>query len=434
MTATGSVPAPGRLEFAAIWVALFSLTAGLPWEWTQVLRRGEVTGGSPIIAVFFIGIAGFLALQMNGRWPQFFAILSREPLLPLLLFLAFISFIWSGDPTTTIRRSIALLVTSYIGVHLAMRFTQFEILRMLATIFGAIVAINLVWIIFLPQFSGPPNSAGATGFDNRLTGVFTQPNPLGRVMALASFTMLAAFRLDRRRRAYYLAAGGAAVVVLLLSQSRTALLTAGTTSILLVVFLIFRARRTLFGAVAISMTTTVVGTIGFIALNLGNLTAVLDRDITLTGRVPLWQVLIPMVQENALLGRGYDAFWLGWGSPAQEVWNQEQWLPPHGHNEFLDVALTLGVGGLAIYVALLIRTTIRATRYIRDIPHVFGLWPLTYLAFFVSATVTESGVFGRDISWALLCTAVVLVSAKKREIDDPVKPELVEPSSPQPVP
>ena len=141
-----------------------------------------------------------------------------------------------------------------------------------------------------------------------------------------------------------------------------------------------------------------------------------------------------MVQENALLGRGYDAFWLGWGSPAQEVWNQEQWLPPHGHNEFLDVALTLGVGGLAIYVALLIRTTIRATRYIRDIPHVFGLWPLTYLAFFVSATVTESGVFGRDISWALLCTAVVLVSAKKREIDDPVKPELVEPSSPQPVP
>ena len=198
--------------------------------------------------------------------------------------------------------------------------------------------------------------------------------------------------------------------------------------------MIFRARRTLFGAVAISMTTAVFGTVGFIALNLGNLTSALDRDITLTGRVPLWQVLIPMVQENALLGRGYDAFWLGWGSPAQEVWNQEQWLPPHGHNEFLDVALTLGVGGLAIYVALLIRTTIRATRYIRDIPHVFGLWPLTYLAFFVSATVTESGVFGRDISWALLCTAVVLVSAKKREIDDPVKPELAEPPSPQLVP
>lgn len=431
MTSPESIPAAGRLEFAAMWVALFTLTAGLPWEWTQVLTRGQVTGGSAIVALFFIALGGFLALQMNGRWAPFTSIALREPLLLLLLFFAFISFVWSDAPVTTIRRSVALMVTSYIGVHLAMRFTQFEILRMLGSVFGAVVALNLVWIVAFPQFSGPPTGGTAAGFDDRLTGIFTSPNPLGRTMALASFTMLAAARLDRRRRPLYIVALLAAVVVLLLSQSRTALLTAGTTSLLLLIFLVFRARRTLFGAVAISMTTTVVGTIGFVILNLGNITAALDRDITLTGRVPLWQTLIPMIQDSPILGRGYDAFWNGWGSPAQEVWNQQQWLPPHGHNEFIDITLTLGFAGLILYLGLLLRTTIRATRYIRDIPHVFGLWPLTYVAFLISATVTESGVFGRDITWALLCTVIVLVSSKKREIDEtqsvPATPAALQP-------
>ena len=62
MTSPESIPAAGRLEFAAMWVALFTLTAGLPWEWTQVLTRGQVTGGSAIVALFFIALGGFLSL------------------------------------------------------------------------------------------------------------------------------------------------------------------------------------------------------------------------------------------------------------------------------------------------------------------------------------------------------------------------------------
>lgn len=401
-----------------MWVGLFALTAGLPWEWTRVVSRGEVSGGSAVIALFFLAIGGFLALQMNGRWPSFLKILEREPILLLLLGWVFLSFIWSDDPATTIRRTIALLVTSYLGVHLVLRFTQFEILRLVASVLSVVVAINLLWILFLPQFSGPPSqSATGVDFDSRLTGIFVNPNPLGRVMALAVFTSAAAFRLDRRRRPLYALTVIMGAVVLVLSQSKTALIVAVMTTIMLGLFLVFRARRSLFGAVAVSMLALGAGSIALVFTNLGVITERLDRDVSLTGRVPLWQILIGLEDNRPIVGRGYSAFWQGWGSPAQEVWNQAPWLPPHGHNEFLDVTLTLGFVGLVLYSLLLYRTTVRATRYIRDVPYVFGLWPLTFVAFYLSSTLTESGVFGRDILWALLVATTVLVSKKKRSVD-----------------
>ena len=52
----------------------------------------------------------------------------------------------------------------------------------------------------------------------------------------------------------------------------------------------------------------------------------------------------------------------------------------------------------------------------------FGLWPLTFVAFFLSATLTESGLFSRDVAWAFLVTAITLVSGKKRAIDEANQP------------
>lgn len=426
----------GYSEYIVMWFALLFLAAGLPWEWTRRDVAGQLVEASPLVSIIFLAIGGFLALQMNGRWAEMLTLIVREPLLLLLLGWVLLSFIWSADPPTTIRRTFALGITSYVGIHLALRFSQFEILRLVASVLAVVAMTNLAWIIFLPQFSGPV--AGQTGagleFDARLTGIFSNPNPLGRVMALSVFTMLAAFRLDRRRRPFYVIALGAAIAVLLLSQSATALVATVTTSALLIVLLVFRARRTLFGAVVVAMSTIGFGSI-FLAINsLGTLTAGLGRDVTLTGRIPLWEILFPEIAEAPILGRGYSAFWQGWGSPAQEIWNQVPWLPPHGHNEFLDVTLTLGFVGLFLYCALLFRTGVRATRYIRDVPHVFGLWPLTFLGFYLASTVSESDVFGRNIVWALLCSMIVLVSSKKREIDATVEEQPTSSAALDPLP
>lgn len=418
----GALSRPGLIESWTMGAAIFLFVAGVPWSWVAVGVRGNSTaGGDSATSLLFLSLFLLLALQMNGRWSQFFHVLGREPLLLLFLGWVLLSVLWSPAMGISIRRAIALIVTTYIAAHLVMRFSQFQILRMLASVLMSVVLLNLLWIVALPQYSGPKFGRGAAGtplgFDDRLTGIYDNPNPLGRIMALSVFTMLAALRLDRRRRPVYLVGIGAAILVLGFSQSKTALVTSSLTSLLLIVFLVFRARRTLFGAVALSVVTAAAASVALVIANLGVITEKLGRDVTLSGRIPLWQDLIAVIPERPVLGVGYNAFWGGWGSPAHEIWNLNPWLPPHGHNQFIDIALQLGLVGLAIYCTLLFRTFVRATRYVRDVPGVFGLWPLTFSSFFLTATLTESAVVSRDILWFLLVATIVLVSMKKTSVD-----------------
>jgi O-antigen ligase len=71
-----------------------------------------------------------------------------------------------------------------------------------------------------------------------------------------------------------------------------------------------------------------------------------ETTTTLTGRVPLWQVLLPYVEQHPLLGAGFAAFW----SP-ENIYQIQQitgfpWVS--AHNGFFDVLLNSGIVGLAI--------------------------------------------------------------------------------------
>lgn len=428
MTAAARATRAGIVETTAMTTAIFLLAAGFPTEWVAVRARGELdSGGDLLVSVVFVALAGALGLLMTGRWKEVRTILFREPLLVAFLGWALCSVLWADNIPFSGRRAIAMLVTTYLGVHLVLRFQQFAVLRMLATVFAFVSFLNVAWILALPQFSGPSQGQtldGGIGFDARLTGIYDNANSLGRVMALATFTMVAALRLDRRRRPLYLAGIGSAGLALALSQSKTSLVVSVLTSLLLIVFLVFRARKQLFGAVFISVIGSAIISVFLVVTNLGVVTQLLDRDITLSGRVPLWNNLFPRFAERPVGGHGFSGYWNGWGSPSHELWNLHSWLPPHGHNQFIDVTLTLGVIGVVLYSCLMVRTFVRATRYIRDIPGVFGLWPLVYCCFWLLIGMTEAGLIARDITWFLFVAAVVLVSTKKVEVDLRAQQEL----------
>jgi exopolysaccharide production protein ExoQ len=74
----------------------------------------------------------------------------------------------------------------------------------------------------------------------------------------------------------------------------------------------------------------------------------LGRDPTLTGRVPLWSLLLTFAAKHPLLGYGYSAFWLQWNPDADYVWKVVQWAAPEGHNAYIDMLLQLGIVGFAL--------------------------------------------------------------------------------------
>ena len=88
-----------------------------------------------------------------------------------------------------------------------------------------------------------------------------------------------------------------------------------------------------------------------------------DTVISLTGRVPLWEALLPYVAERPLEGWGFGGFWTGERFLTIEA--VVRWPAVVAHNGFFDELLATGLIGLVLFLALWfrgIRTSVRLSR------------------------------------------------------------------------
>ncbi len=73
-----------------------------------------------------------------------------------------------------------------------------------------------------------------------------------------------------------------------------------------------------------------------------------DDAISLTGRVPLWQHLLGLIDDRILIGFGYGSFWT-----PQHIRSASAVVGSgisHAHCGYLEIVLNLGLVGLAIYL------------------------------------------------------------------------------------
>src|SRR5690606_12694225 len=151
----------------------------------------------------------------------------------------------------------------------------------------------------------------------------------------------------------------ASAVLVLGSHSKTSLGSMLMLAVMLIVFTAFRARKTLYGAVTVTMITAVVAAILWATANVALIADWLDKDPTLSGRLPLWEDVVEEIGRRPVFGHGFEAFWGGYFSPAHHILMQSTWTPPHAHNAVLDDALEMGLVGAGLFIAVFIRTVIR---------------------------------------------------------------------------
>ncbi len=138
----------------------------------------------------------------------------------------------------------------------------------------------------------------------------------------------------------------------------------------------------------------------------------LGRDVTLTGRTELWNILLGMV-EHPYIGTGWGSFWLGerFQHLAEIYW----WKPTQAHNGYLETYLNLGWIGVSLLGLLLLSTYRKVRRSLVTDPS-FGM---LRFAFFIVAIVfnyTEAAFRGLHPMWFLfLAIAVEAKSAREQE-------------------
>jgi O-antigen ligase len=103
-----------------------------------------------------------------------------------------------------------------------------------------------------------------------------------------------------------------------------------------------------------------------------------------------------MILERPLLGWGHGAFWLDWaGEGSSYVFTYAGWTPGYAHNGFLDVALHLGLLGLAVLMVAVARVWWSLWRRVANMQDSRWrgsyLWLLALLAFLVLGNLVEGG-------------------------------------------
>jgi exopolysaccharide production protein ExoQ len=391
------------LEKIFVVVALLLFTGAFLW-----LGGGGEEGSNRLAQAIYLGIYGITCLLVVRQLERFIYVSTREPLLLLLVGIALLSVLWSVAPEVTLRRGFALLGTTMFGAYLAMRFSLREQLRLLAWALGIAALLSLVFALALPSYGVMSDARGEA-----FRGIYIQKNELGRVMALSVLVFFFVALGDGDQRWFKWGGVGLSFVLLLLSSGKAGLV---MLVIVLVLTPFYRAlRQTYTIAVPALIAGVLVGASVFVWL-LGNMEgalAVLDRDVTLTGRTDLWPAVLEMIAKRPWLGYGYDAFWMGWEGESAQVWIilaafGRNFFPTHAHNGVLELWLDLGLLGVLVFALVLLLTFGRAIRLMRSTKAMDGVWPLAYLTFMLLVGITYPIGLQRNSIWLVLYVTIVI--------------------------
>jgi exopolysaccharide production protein ExoQ len=124
----------------------------------------------------------------------------------------------------------------------------------------------------------------------------------------------------------------------------------------------------------------------------------LGRNLTLTDRVFLWQDLLD-VSSNAVVGSGFESFWLG--DRIDAIWAKWKWRPNQAHNGYLEIYLNLGLIGLTIMLIVLINIY-RSMRKTLQREFEFGRFQMAYFGSFLLVNITEASMKFRSIAFAVV--------------------------------
>jgi O-antigen ligase len=283
--------------------------------------------------------------------------LREQPALVGLALLMLISAAWSADPGISLQHAATAVISMAIGVYLGHRYGAEGVVRLTAIALAIAMVTSLLVMIVLPGW-------GTMVLVHRgaWLGVFAHKNALGMMslLAILNFAYLAREARGRARRPWQ-ALILVALILLFGSGSMTAIsglfVMAGFASAL-------RVFRRGTGDIALALAgfaAAALGAIPVLFIALGGILRLMGRDPTFTGRTDLWAMGFDAFLHRPLLGYGFDAFWDDHSANGgAQIRAFVGWATPNVHNSWLELALGIGLLGLALFAVVLIGTFIRA--------------------------------------------------------------------------
>lgn len=309
---------------------------------------------------------------------------------PLLAFIGFatLSIAWSFYPAAT---ALGLLTTWLIvlsALATAVSFSWSEIVGVLGLVLRAILALSLLFELFvsvvirgpiLPLFTQPGvdyskyeklpqllywsrNELFEVFDEGRIQGIVGNANNLG-MLALLAVIVFAGQLADRSvRRSSGAAWLSVAGLVLVFTRSATVTVTIVVLLLALAALLLVRRARTPRRIVLTYAGIIAVVAVAFSAVLVfqRSLLGLLGKSPDLTGRFGIWEDVIAFAQQRPGQGWGWVSYWMPWAPPFDNLTFRYGVRQLQAHNVWIDVWFQLGIIGLVLFAALVVSTFARS--------------------------------------------------------------------------
>jgi exopolysaccharide production protein ExoQ len=301
-------------------------------------------------------------LRPNMSW---LVLRFANPFLLLFVVFAVASVLWSIDSSVSARRLVrmfTIVLACLAFVSAAWHPQRFQnVLRPIVTI---MLVASIAFGVLSPSLA--IHSETSAELLGAWHGLANHKNGLGALACIGLIIWFHGGLTHEVKMPFVVIGCVVSAVCLVLSRSSTSLLT--SLVVMTFLFLFMRAPPGLrpYQGLFVMLLVGLLLVYALALLNiipgtrvlLAPISAITDKDATLTGRTEIWSILEEHIRRHPLLGTGYAAYWLPDPDPDMDsyefITKMGGFYPGSAHNGFLDVTNDLGWLGLACLIAYII--------------------------------------------------------------------------------
>jgi exopolysaccharide production protein ExoQ len=360
-----------------------------------VLMEGNWT--TQVIKSVLYVVAFFLLLL---KWKRAARISANNTFIWIVLLWVFASTAWSEEPAITLRRSIGLFGTTIIALYLATYYDYNRFSRIARYGFLIAFILSLALIVFYPDL-------GVSTFPSGWRGIYFTKNGLG-ISALFGVILSAGSLKDKRGSLFGIASLILGLILLGGTKSVTSLtVLTFAIAIWLVLWPLIHKNIPMFVWLASCLVLLVLfGICIYISNNAAGVLNTLGKDVTLTGRIPIWESALSYIWQRPWTGYGYGAVWLGRDfGIGSFISDPLHYYVVNAHNGYLDLLLEIGTIGVALLLVTVFGAIYKIFCSVKSATHINGveLWPLVFLIALILYNSTEAMLLVQNsLAWTLV--------------------------------
>ena len=364
---------------------------------------------NPMARYAWLPVYGVTVALVSLKLPHVLRLVTFAPLLVVCVAVAGLSFLWSVDPALTVRRSVALVFSTSLGLALAAWLPWARLVQCVAATF-LVLALTTLLVVAVDPARGVMNEI----FVGAWRGPWLQKNELGGMMTKGLIACLGACAVRPRRAWLWMPAGVLCFALVLMSTSKTSLLIS-CGSLALFGWLAMYRKMALLRPV---LWFVLIGGVSLFAVAVtlfpAELLGLIGKEPTLTGRTDIWTALQLAIAERPWGGYGYGAFWLDPLGASYSVRQMLEWGVPSAHNGWIEIWLAGGAGLVAAFALHTLATLGALLRRLRQGGQE-TYWAVLFVLAFIGFSMSESSILQQnDLTWILFVAASAKVLAGER--------------------